>query len=428
MYNLRARVGTGVATQDERALDVYPRSDSTDTPSSMDAPRITGLDPHAEATVAVRSYSQVVASRPPSPADVRPLSPAQARPALLVDDPLRDQSGTTSTYRRDDPVNSNDNVISAPGYTQSENGEYPEREDNSPWTTVRRRRARSHDTPQRKKPLTAEQQQIVKIAADKMTDEQRKAVRRRQQNIQIRRGCSPINQGKVSTRQKGKTIDPREWGNVNISRESLDLEAQAIALDSFKLRYPTNGHLEEETPRPRNRSPEVNQDPARRHARHSETTRKRRHNRPVSRPVEIQPAPQIAPKSFLGTALRNIERPVGSRHLPSTSSSSPSSSNSSDDESTPSLSDGEEVESDPEPRRQKRRRDNRHGRNRRRPRSASSLLSGATRIKPIPLKEYDGTADARAYHRFVRESDIRKSGEIRYSNMSFMNPSQYYIT
>ena len=163
VYNLRARVGTGVATQDERALDVYPRGDSTDTPSSMDAPRITGLDPHAEATVAVRSYSQVVASRPPSP--------AQARPALLVDDPLRDQSGTTSTYRRDDPVNSNDNVISAPGYTQSENGKHPEREDNSPWTTVRRRRARSHDTPQRKKPLTAEQQQIVKIAADKMTDE-----------------------------------------------------------------------------------------------------------------------------------------------------------------------------------------------------------------------------------------------------------------
>ena len=84
MYNLRARVGTGVATQDERALDVCPpRGDSTDTPSSLDAPRITGLDPHAEATVAARSYSQVVASRPPSPADVRPPSPAQARPAFF---------------------------------------------------------------------------------------------------------------------------------------------------------------------------------------------------------------------------------------------------------------------------------------------------------------------------------------------------------
>ena len=52
MYNLRARVGPGVATQDERALNVYPPcGDSTDTPSSMDAPRITGVDPHAEATV-----------------------------------------------------------------------------------------------------------------------------------------------------------------------------------------------------------------------------------------------------------------------------------------------------------------------------------------------------------------------------------------
>ena len=144
-----------MATQDERALDVYPpRSDSTDTPLSLDAPRITGLDPHAEATVAARLYSQVVASRPPSPADVRPPSPAQARPALLVDDPLLDQSGTTSTYRRDDPVNSNDNMIGAPGYTQSENSEPPEREDNAPWTTVRRRRVRSPDIPKEGKPLT----------------------------------------------------------------------------------------------------------------------------------------------------------------------------------------------------------------------------------------------------------------------------------
>ena len=35
------------------------------------------------------------------------------------------------------------------------------------------------------------------------------------------------------SKPKGKGIDLREWGGVNISRDSLNLEAQAAALELF---------------------------------------------------------------------------------------------------------------------------------------------------------------------------------------------------
>ena len=173
-------------------------------------------------------------------------------------------------------------MIGAPGYTQSENSEPPEREDNAPWTTVRRRCARSPDIRKEGKPLTIEQQQIRKIIAENRTDEHRKAVQRRRQNSQPRRGSSASNRGEKSSRQKGKTIDPREWGNVNISRESLDIEAQAVALESFRPRDPATGHPEEENPRPMDRSPEVTKGPVKQYAQHSRTTHKRKSYRQSS--------------------------------------------------------------------------------------------------------------------------------------------------
>ena len=66
-------------------------------------------------------------------------------------------------------------------------------------------------------------------------------------------------------------------------------------------------------------------------------------------PAKAQPAAQIAPKSYLGSALRNIKCPKKSRHVPgSTSSSSPSSSSepSSDSSSSNDSSDLSDDDSD----------------------------------------------------------------------------------
>ena len=35
---------------------------------------------------------------------------------------------------------------------------------------------------------------------------------------------------------KGKSVDPREWGNINLSEGELDVEVQAATLNSYETR------------------------------------------------------------------------------------------------------------------------------------------------------------------------------------------------
>jgi hypothetical protein len=80
VYNLRTRPGTGVATQpeSERASDeAPPRGERTDTPLSDDAPHSMVSDQDAEVP-AVRTYSQVVTSRPLSSAKERPFPTSES--------------------------------------------------------------------------------------------------------------------------------------------------------------------------------------------------------------------------------------------------------------------------------------------------------------------------------------------------------------
>jgi hypothetical protein len=77
-YNLRTRAGTGVATQSGQVQEesLY-RSAEIDNWSSEVAPHTVGPVPNAEADSAVlRTYSDVVASRPPSVYRERPSLPS----------------------------------------------------------------------------------------------------------------------------------------------------------------------------------------------------------------------------------------------------------------------------------------------------------------------------------------------------------------
>ena len=42
-------------------------------------------------------------------------------------------------------------------------------------------------------------------------------------------------QGEGPSCQKGKTIDPQEWGGLHLDPKEVDMEAQAAVLESFKL-------------------------------------------------------------------------------------------------------------------------------------------------------------------------------------------------
>ena len=99
------------------------------------------------------------------------------------------------------------------------------------WTTVTRKRAHSEGSLPIKRPLTSEQTKAVKKATEGMTAEQKEMIRRRQNKVRPRQDDSVSSRGEGPSKNKGKTIDPREWGNVDIEHEDLDVEAQEAALD-----------------------------------------------------------------------------------------------------------------------------------------------------------------------------------------------------
>ena len=153
----------------------------------------------------------------------------------------------------------------------------------------------------------------------------------------------------------------------------------------------------------------------------------RREGRSNPLPAESRPVAQIAQDSYLGTALHNVERSHsqskrgGGGRPPS---SEPSSSD--DDDYSTSSYDSQGTDYSHE-RRHRRRRDNRHGRHKSKRRRSQSRSKSKTLIKPIAPKEYDGQADARAYHRFVRESDAcLRDGKVRGSRRVFL--LSYYLT
>ena len=236
--------------------------------------------------------------------------------------------------------------------------------------------------------LTKDQVQTVKAAAETMTKSQKNLVDNRNKKIPHIRGNSSSSREEGPSRHKGKGIDPTEWSNVNISLESLDVDAQTAAWKSLANENVVN---------------------------HKQSTRVSRipysrDNRSSSRlPAESRPVAQLAKDSYLGKTLQNIGKPTKNNRARygDDRSLSPSDPSLSGEEQ----SDSESSESSRE--RSRRHRNNHHGRNKRRRRRSSSTSSKLV-IKPIAPIKYNGSADARSYHRFVRESEAYlKDGKVK---------------
>ena len=425
-YYLRTRAGSGVATQTSQAVEEPPSYTlETDIPLNEIAPQVEGSVHSSKATVTARLYSDVAASRPPPPLRDRPLLPSGS--------PVMGTGHTNVPRCPDDDENVRDTDSSSS--EQESNGEIetPDKIEGIPWTTVQHRRTRSLESfKNKKRTLTAEQTKAIKKATESMTADQRQQLQRRQEKVHPRRENSASSRGEGTSRPKGKTIDPREWGNVNISRESLDLEAQAAALNSFKNQADTARYSKRDSYRDKERSQSSDRGKNRRHKKYDKRSSKRDPKR-SGRPAESQPAAQIAPKSYLGAAFKRIGRSKRKNHnseSPSDSdsssfSSSSDSSSTSDSSSRSESSDDKSDGSKSSYHHGKKRRDNQHGRNKRRRYSGSS--GSRSKIKPIPPKEYDGSVDVRAYHRFVREGDAYlRDGKVRGRRKVFL--LSYYLT
>ena len=322
------------------------------------------------------------------------------------------------------PTGSGDTVEISPvpnvvDTTSSEEDEPPEIEENiMPWTTVERRRARSLDSPSEERSsarrgmntgrkLTKEQTRLVETATTQMTTPQKEVLRRRQEKVVPARKNSPTpSQGEGPSKRKGKGIDPREWGNVNISRESLDVDAQATALELIAQQNKSNNTGRMHAPKKKGRIAYV-----------------------PNLPAESRPVAQIATDSYLGAALRRIKR--SSKSSGSKRDNDPTtSSNESYDDMSPS--DGGDDSDDSSSgssysSHHRRRRDNRHGRNKRHRSQSFSSSRRKTLIKPIAPREYNGQAEPRAYHRFVRESEAYlRDGRVKGRQQIFL--LSYYLS
>ncbi|KAF8814448.1 hypothetical protein BYT27DRAFT_7265826 [Phlegmacium glaucopus] len=320
-YNLRAR--TGVATRSSPARTIPPSTRPLESSNNELTSHDLGVNPTTNATTAPRMYSDVVASRSPSP---------QRETAVV---PLEHPVGVVNDLEEED----------------------------SPWTTVKRRRAHSPGSTKRTrkhrlgvsssaKQLTTEQHQLVKAAAEALTKQQKQHIHRRHAKVRARQSESVSSREEGTSKPKGKAPDPREWGNSGLTQEELDIETQAAVLDSYNNRNNyTNSSRQRERPKLEPRRPERPPVESASGNRRSATTKRRTRgakatvSRPI-RPAESQPAAQIAARSYLGTALQNVGRSRNEKTRHSFPSDLQGSSYTSDESSDTDSESGSQTSSD----------------------------------------------------------------------------------
>ena len=350
-----------------------------------------------------RSYSDVVASRPPSPTmrtftqrmvDEIPMPPS-CNPSL--DEGVGNIDGERSSVAV--PVPAEKPIMDS---EESIDGE-------DPWTTIERRRMRSSRPRINKKfnkfididntrKLTAEAESAVHQAEQALTFAQKEQISRRHKKIGHAHRERSESRGEGTSNPKGKGIDPREWGNIPLSDSEADVEAQQAALDSYKL-----AAMEKQSKHPRES----------RYLRG--TSKSQGKHRKNDLPAESRPIAQVPSKSYIGVALKNIGRRAYPRDSSDGPSSDSSSSDSSDESDSSSSSDDESDTSQDLSsartcrRASKRPRSRGHSKKRKHDKTKSRRSGHSKAIKP---NEYDGAADARAYHRFIKESSayIEDSG------------------
>lgn len=295
----------------------------------------------SNATNPVRSYSDVAASRPSSPAtddgkqgaaNPLPRSDVQGTKdevdiSVITTGVDRDISAATAVHHDDDP-----SLLSDP----SEPDDNP-----NPWITVVPRCSRSLSSlnhagtktvefiTHKTKNLTKEQSSAVKQAEQRLTTEQKQKISRHYENaVKIAEPNErPPSCGEGPSNRKGKGPDPKNWGAADLSDSDLNLEVQKAALDSFAqkklnidLVHYNSSDAEDEPVLKKQPKRKTSKNPAQAKAQKSRAASER-HTPQVDSHKKAQlertarnnePSNQIAPKSYLGRALEQLDKK--SRH------------------------------------------------------------------------------------------------------------------
>ena len=77
--------------------------------------------------------------------------------------------------------------------------------------------------------LSSEQERVVEAATNSLTQEQKSQVQRRQNRVKENNPPEPS-----TSLDKGKIIDPREWGNVDMPSEEISVAMQKALLEAYQ--------------------------------------------------------------------------------------------------------------------------------------------------------------------------------------------------
>ncbi|KAH9853937.1 hypothetical protein C2E23DRAFT_894507 [Lenzites betulinus] len=237
-YNLRRPRAasppvTTPTTEDIPGEHLNSHSLSSDAPAGS-SPLTSVVTPESPRLGAERrpglTYSQVVASRSPSPsfnAGAETFG-SEANNISHYDTPPPETEGTATEPVGRHPVTVED---------------VTDEDENGPWTpVVRRRRTRStgsmplpRDVPPRQHPrLSTAQQATVHKAEERLAQSEREWIARRAAtslnaiNRISSESTTSRGEGPSKPMPKGKTIDARNWGGINIPEHELDPEAQQL--------------------------------------------------------------------------------------------------------------------------------------------------------------------------------------------------------
>ncbi|KAG6912939.1 hypothetical protein DXG01_010993, partial [Tephrocybe rancida] len=321
----------------------------------------------------VRSYSDVVASRPASPASVQ------------VVQPVANGSGPGERVRQVDISTTSrvDSVVAA-GTNADDGG--------GPWMVVQPRRSRStgslggrnsrvqivpagasgpaqitrssRTTGPARPVHTLDQEVTIALARARLTEEQEQLLHNRQRAIVVDASDTSSDTTELPMNTKGKGPDPRNWGNVELPAEELDVNRQREALEVWAQTHQVN------LAQPSHNPPSMNTSGSRVTPLEGVSQGK---TLPVSARNSLEPVVHLPLNSYLGAALMNVANSVPS----DTRDTAPH----------PSLRSSD---------------------------IPASLRNGQNSlIKPIAPRDYDGSPDARSYHRFITEgTDYVETGRV----------------
>jgi hypothetical protein len=154
-------------------------------------------------------------------------------PSLELENNEAQTSFRLPTPRENEPL---DDLDEARASTDAEESDDDSEDENPLWTTVRRNRAQSLDSAKnnlKNKKLIYLKSSTLSIGQKNTVTDEKKTSTLVQEKAPERRQREDSPESKP-TRNKGKGVDPREWGNSGIDPKEIDLDEQQAMLDAYK--------------------------------------------------------------------------------------------------------------------------------------------------------------------------------------------------